>query len=542
MRIAYDRSFSPYVIPGGVPIGRDVLPDARWFAAMALGQARGFVGEQLIRARERLPGSLRVGRVGREIEALQQRLVPPAPGRVPTEGDAEFAYQRFAGVNPLRIARARDLADIPEKLRLGDELHGRILGGGSGYSQRANRAPTGATGCHELTQRVAHGQIFIVRYDHLRVTSQNDLQEGKFVAPARALFCYAPEMDAPFPVVPLAIECATGRADGETALITPLAEHRWRDAKRLVGVADINDAELCLHLARAHFMTVPFAIALRRNLPPAHPLYLFLMPHLRFDMFVERMAWLQGMGKTSGILVRSLAGRAQWSQDVARSLYYSLSFREQHFERDLVARGLDSHPVDYPYRDDGQLVWDAIKRFTGGYLRSIYPTDRAMTADEALAGFVREASDPQGGNVRGLLAGDRLETVDELIEILTQVIFVAGPLHAIAHFASAAQLQRTDENPAFLSANPLSAFGETDPGPLRAMYQYTRVMATNVRHDRLGDFSRYELGQMPEHRARIAAFQAELQSVERTIEERNARRFAPYIHFLPSRISNGITV
>ena len=40
----------------------------------------------------------------------------------------------------------------------------------------------------------------------------------------------------------------------------------------------------------------------------------------------------------------------------------------------------------------------------------------------------------------------------------------------------------------------------------------------------------------------VAAFQAELRSIERTIEERNARRFLPFVHFLPSRIPNGITV
>ena len=341
------------------------------------------------------------------------------------------------------------------------------------------------------------GDVFIARYDALRVGTERDLQPGKFLAPATALFCHAPEMDAPFAVVPLAIQCATGRPDGETAVFTPLSELRWRAAKRLVGVADVNPgASFCLHLARTHFMTVPFAIALRRKLPRAHPLHLFLMPHLRFNLFVDRMAWLQGVRKTSGVLVRSLAGRAEWCQDVARSVYYEHSFREQHFERDLEARGLDAHPVDYPYRDDGRLLWSAIQRFTDGYVRSAYADDRALAADAHLHEFLRDVTAPDGGgNVRRpLLAGARLETRDELVEILTQILFVAGPLHALAHYSSAAQLQHVSDNPSFLTANPLSTLDDTEPGPLGGMTQYTRVVGTNCRYDRLGDFSRHELG------------------------------------------------
>ena len=40
----------------------------------------------------------------------------------------------------------------------------------------------------------------------------------------------------------------------------------------------------------------------------------------------------------------------------------------------------------------------------------------------------------------------------------------------------------------------------------------------------------------------IEAFQADLRAAEATIGERNARRFAPFVHFLPSRISNGVTI
>lgn len=368
------------------------------------------------------------------------------------------------------------------------------------------------------------------------------MQPGKFLAPTTSLYCHAPELDSPFSVVPLAIQCAIGRPDGETAVFTPLSEQRWRCAKRLVGVADINLAELSMHLARAHMMSAPFAIAMRRKLPRSHRLHDFLLPHLRFNLFVDRMAWTQGVRTNAGILVRSLAGNAQWSQDLARTLYYRASFREQHFERDLVARGMDTHVVDYPYRDDGRLLWRAIKCFVAAYLDILYPSDDALVRDADLHAFIRDLIDPKGGNVRGLLEGAQLETRAELTEILTQVLFVAGPLHALAHYGSAAQLQNVDENPSFLTDNPLSAIDGSEPGPLVAMHQYTRVIGTNAVHDRLGDFSRHTFGARAEAQSLIRAFQGELRNVEEIISSRNTQRFAPFIHFLPSRIPNGITV
>lgn len=537
MRVDYDRSFAPYVIPAGSPVGREARPDARWARVMALGQARGLVTELLVRLRARLPFDAPA------LDGLHARLVPAAGGHVPVAGDAELAWHRFAGTNPLLVRRVRDLSEVPATLRLHDGLFEKIMGGGSAFTQRMNRPSSSPGSCRALARRVADGDVFIVRHDVLRVRAERDLQPGKFVAPTISLFCHAPEMDSPFPVVPLAIECPVGRADGETSVFTPMSEQRWRAAKQLVGVADIHVAELWLHLARAHFMTVPFAIALHRRLPTSHALFAFLSPHLRFNLFVDRMAWTQGVSETSGVLIRSLAGSAEWSREVARTLYYEASFREQHFERDLAARGLDSHPVEYPYRDDGRLLWAAIERFVASYVDLAYPEESDLAADADVHAFLGEVADPQGGNVRGLFAeGRRVASKDELTQILTQVIFVAGPLHALAHYSSAAQLQYVDESPSWLTGNPLSMSEDTSPGPVVAMHQLTRVIGTNCRHDSLGDFSQHALGRREDCRAVVAAFQSDLASVERAIEARNARRFLPFLHFLPSRIPNGITV
>lgn len=529
--VDYDRSFAPYVVPGGSPFGRDALPDVPWAARMALGQVRGLLAVAFARARRVAP------RV--PLDRLEAFLVPRPEGHLPALGDAEFAYQRFAGTNPFSIRRVREVGEIPEKLRLDDDALRPLLG--QRVTPRDGRPRSSAR--ELLASRVARGDVMLLSHDVLRLRPETDLQPKKFVAPTSALFCHAPELDAPYPVVPLAIECPVGRADGETTVLTPESEARWRAAKALVGVADVHVSELCLHIARTHSMTTPFAIALRRRLAEDHPLHRFLLPHLRFCLFVDRMAWREGFRETTGVLLRSLAGEAAWSQEVAKSLYHQASFREQHFERDLAARGLAEARFDHPYRDDGRLLFAAILAFVRRFVDVTWPSEDALAKDAPVHDYLGEVASPDGGNVRGLFAeGRRVSSRDELCDVLAQVLFVAGPLHALAHYSGAAQLSSVDETPSWLVANPLATGVDARPGPFAGAPQISRVVSTNCRHDRLGDFSRYPLGEASELRDAVRAFQADLAAAEATIARRNETRLAPFVHFLPSRIPNGITV
>ena len=331
MSVRYNRDFAPFVIPAGIPTDLDMVPDLAWFARMGTAQARAAAGEVVIKVTDRLPRLVLQGRVGQWLAAVHCAVVLPAAGRLTDDGDAGFAYRRFAGMNPMTIQRVRTLDALPPKLALDDATLSRLLG-----------AP------QTLAERLAAGDLYLLDLRALQVAGGTKAQTGKFVAPAVALFCHAPEMDAPFPVVPLAIACAIGDADGETAVLTPLDGERWKAARHILNVADVNYTELCLHLARAHLMTAPFTISLHRNLAKQHPIYQFLLPHMRFELFVSRMAWLQGMRDAKGILVRSLAGSARWSQQVARSFWEKNTFQDQHFLRDMAARGMDDAPFDYP--------------------------------------------------------------------------------------------------------------------------------------------------------------------------------------------------
>lgn len=530
MALRYDRSFAPYVVPAGGLLDGAAIPEPLWAAKMALGQLRAHLGAAALHLEAKARQIPLLQRAVAGAAQLRAAVAPEIAGRMATDGDAEFAYARLAGTNPFQIRRVRRMDEIPAGLQLSDTLLGQLTGGG----------PT-------FAERLAAGQLLVVRYDELAVGGQGDLQARKLVAPVSALFCDAPELQAGFALVPLAIECPppgpdAPRPDGNMRTVTPLDGAAWRAAKRWVAVADVNAAELVVHLARTHHMVTPFAIALRRCFAPSHPLREFLFPHLRFNLFVDRMAWLAGVQKTGGVLVGSLAGTAKWSQDVAKTLHHGLTFRDQHFERDLQARGLADWAGDYPYRDDGRLLWAAISAFCQGFVAQTYASDAAVAADSELQAFVGELRDPQQGNIRGLLAGARLDTREELAEILTQVVFVAGPVHSLVHYSSAAQLQDPAANPSWLAADPSAAPHAAEPGFIGGMAQYIRVVSTNVRYGRLGDFADVPFGQRQLNHPLIAAFQRDLLAVEAQIERRNQTRLAPFIHLLPSRITNGTSV
>ncbi len=528
MTYAYDHSFAPFVFADRVVLDREALPDLAWVSRVVAGQLRGAVVAGYQRVAGALPERLRGGLAGRALHGAFRRVIPPIPGAVATVGDAEFAWQRFAGINPMTVRAARTLDDLPTRLRLSDAEMASLLG-------------TGAT----LAQRIAQGDVFVQTYDELRSVTEASLQRGRFVSGGNVLFCRAPEMDAAFEVIPLAIECPSNRPDGLTELVTPRDGARWEAARQMISVADLHVAELCVHLALGHNLVAPFALALRRRLPRGHALRDLLLPHLRYNVFIDHMAWRQGVRSTDGVLITTLGGTASWCHDIARARRVGRTFREMRFEADLRARGLDEHPVEYPYRDDARLVRAALARWVTRWVQWAYPTDASIAHDRDLHAFFEEVGAPDRGNLPGVFEGPRVSGRDELASTLAELLFWGGPFHAMAHYALSAHLEAADANPAYLLRNPLaSPVVDLDTARGTAMHkgQLARAHATHVRFGRLGD---YEGAAITRHAALatpLADLRRDLDEVEQVIVARNAQRFLPFVHLLPSRLANGVTL
>lgn len=468
--------------------------------------------------------------------------------------DAAFASQRLDGPNPVQIARVPDRDWVTRKL--------------PAYTPAQFAAATG----HDLDAELAAGNVYACDYEllqaSLRPRARRDSRWRATYLPAPILLLwYGPGRLRGSDLVPVAIQL--DQPDAVTwdqpdfrrpavavppALVTPDMSERWALARTLVQCADQNIQVNSTHVGRTHWLIEPFALAVPRQLPPDHPLYLLAEPHIRFTLAVNQttIPLITVPGK---IFSAIYAGTLQETRQIMIDTHARWSFRELALERDLQARGMDTYPGRYPYREDARRLWAATFAFVDRYLRIFYRSDVDVVRDAYLQAFVDELVDPARGNVRGLLAGPRLATVDELVEIVAQFVFTCGPQHAAVHYPQLEYFTYVPASPGAAYLPP--PIGDQPVRPDRtlatlppehhAIVQFQTDQIGNYRYDRFGDYSRYRLGrsQVPGVPEAIAAFDRELGRVQQDIERDNhdpAVRARPYVYLLPSNIPNSINI
>jgi arachidonate 15-lipoxygenase len=337
----------------------------------------------------------------------------------------------------------------------------------------------------------------------------------------------------------------------------------WLVAKLCVQIADGNHLEMSSHLCRTHFVMAPFAIATARKLAINHPLGLLLRPPLRFLLAVNDQGFQLLInpyveGAYGGHVDRILAGTLQESLGILKNAYDSWDLGQFEIRTELEERGLDdaSQLPHFPYRDDGLLVWDAIEKFVSNFLHYWYPDDANSTGnqkirdDSELQDWARDLVEE--GGVKGMPSP--IETVEQLIKIVINVLFTSGPQHAAVNYSQYDYL-------AFVPNMPLAAYekipeskGEIPdeaalmkflPPQEQADVQLKIInFLSFYRHDRLGYYDEsFHMAFMgnPHIKLLVQQFQQDLYVIEQEIEMRNRSRYVPYPYLKPSLIPNGIS-
>lgn len=339
----------------------------------------------------------------------------------------------------------------------------------------------------------------------------------------------------------------------------------WLFAKLCVQVADANHHEMSSHLGRTHLVMEPIAIVTARQLAKNHPLSLLLKPHFRFMLTNNDLA-RSHLISPGGPVDELLAGTLAETIELAREACSTWSLDQFSLPAELKNRGMDdtNQLPHYPYRDDGLLLWNAIQTFVSGYLNYFYATDGAMVEDVELQSWAQELASDQGGKVKGM--PQRIDTVQQLIEIVTTIIFTCGPQHSAVNFPQY-------EYMSFAANMPLAAYrdipGITDPDLpevitpheiLKLLPPYKRAadqlqilfVLSAYRYDRLGyyDKSFQELYQMSFDQVfrgtpiKMLArqFQQNLNMAEQRIDANNQKRVVPYVSLKPSLVINSISI
>jgi len=444
-----------------------------------------------------------------------------------SESDEYFAEMMVAGPDPTRLTR---LDAVPEKFPI--------------TTEHLQSVPELA---HEtLESALAAGRVYWV--DHAPMSALDNGQH-----PQAPKYMYSPMVAFAVPrgggpVRAFAIQCGQDPAGRE--IYTPADGYSWKLAKNCVLVAHNTYHGEVTHLGRTHLISEAVLLAAVRNLASVHPVAVLLRRHFEGTASINKLAveLLIQPGRAVEYLIGSdLKSTYPWIADHRKNF----SFTGNYLPAKLERSGTDGAAVlpYYPYRDDGLLVWTAIRRWADAFVDGYYRTDADVREDHELQAWAAEVASPDGGAVRdfGLTPGEINDRTD-LAEILTMVIWTAGPQHAAVNFTQLEHLT-------YLPANPLAGFTEEPRGrdhtlddwlanlpPLDVAVQQLCLMnfLGSVRSTTLGDYED-DFKNTPVADG-LRGFRLDLSAAEDEVTQRNRRRPHAYEYLRPSLIPNSTNI
>jgi len=444
-----------------------------------------------------------------------------------SESDEYFAEMMVAGPDPTRLTR---LDAVPEKFPI--------------TTEHLQSVPELA---HEtLESALAAGRVYWV--DHAPMSALDNGQH-----PQAPKYMYSPMVAFAVPrgggpVRAFAIQCGQDPAGRE--IYTPADGYSWKLAKNCVLVAHNTYHGEVTHLGRTHLISEAVLLAAVRNLASVHPVAVLLRRHFEGTASINKLAveLLIQPGRAVEYLIGSdLKSTYPWIADHRKNF----SFTGNYLPAKLERSGTDGAAVlpYYPYRDDGLLVWTAIRRWADAFVDGYYRTDADVREDHELQAWAAEVASPDGGAVRdfGLTPGEINDRTD-LAEILTMVIWTAGPQHAAVNFTQLEHLS-------YLPANPLAGFTEEPRGrdhtlddwlanlpPLDVAVQQLCLMnfLGSVRSTTLGDYED-DFKNTPVADG-LRGFRLDLSAAEDEVTRRNRRRPHAYEYLRPSLIPNSTDI
>ena len=96
--------------------------------------------------------------------------------------------------------------------------------------------------------------------------------------------------------------------------------------------------------------------------------------------------------------------------------------------------GLKLTIEDYPYANDGLILWDTIKQWVTDYVNHYYPKPGQIESDEELQAWWEEIRTVGHGDKKDEPWWPNLKTPKDLVQIITTIIWVTSGHHAAVNF------------------------------------------------------------------------------------------------------------
>ncbi|MBP5973366.1 AraC family transcriptional regulator [Brasilonema sp. CT11] len=457
--------------------------------------------------------------------------------------DTVFARQRIAGANPMVIERV--VGKLPDNFPVTDAMFQKIM-----LTKKT------------LAEAIAEGKIFLTNYKGLDGLTPGKYEQGtKTIAAPLVLYCWKPVGYGDYrgTLAPIAIQLNQQPDPEKNPIYTPIDGMHWFMAKIFAQMADGNYHEAISHLGRTHLVLEPFVMATANELAPNHPLSVLLKPHFQFTLAINELAREQ-LISPGGYADTLLAGTLEASIGVIKGAIkeYLENFSEFALPKELSRRGVGETDLDgkgenflpdYPYRDDALLLWRAIESYVSDYLHLYYTSPVQILEDTELQNWVRKLISPEGGHVKGLVPNGKLDTVEQLVAIATQLIFLSGPQHGAVNYPQYDYIAFAPNMPLATYAPPPSRDQEIDEATILKILPPQKLAAKQLELMKtLTVFLPNRLGYPDKNFVDVRAqkvllqFQARLQEIEQVIHERNQNRLEPYTFLLPSNLPNSLNI
>jgi arachidonate 15-lipoxygenase len=563
--VHFDRTRMGMVFPSAVPAGQGL--GFRWAleaeslaVATELADVRG--AWQVAADSTLTPGERWDALKGELVHALEHRMAParhrpfqPLPwqartpltvaehalllGELPhTEGMARwdedffFGWQRIASDCPglLQCVQPADWPALRQRIPLRDEVYARVRPGDT------------------LDRAVGEHRLLVCDLAILEGIDAGWHEGWRRWLPASiALLALTPDRRT---LLPVAIQCGQTPGPG-VPVLTPLDGMAWRMARATYNGAESTLHGVVEHGAHCHMMMGAIAVAMLRTLAPNHPVRVLLAPHLDMTIGIAHATgdlYVPG-GRTPSLQSISVEGVGE----LTRRCWKDFDWHTRSLDRHWSSRGLDAAamPADFPVRDDLALYLPALRRLADGWVHVYYAQDADVTGDRELQDWVREVQAPDGAGIRNF--GDargQVETRADLADLLAAVLWRAAPWHAVVNYP-------VYETTAFAPAYPSALFGppprhaegmeETDflsLLPPESVVRRLFVDLVQVSHIRLNRLGHYPAGTFEDPRVfgLVDRFRLDLDSIARTIHERNRLRPIPWPFLDPSLVPASVHI
>ncbi|CAL0328371.1 unnamed protein product [Lupinus luteus] len=463
--------------------------------------------------------------------------------------DEEFARETLAGVNPYSI-------QLVKEWPLRSKLEPQIYGPAESAITREIIEPQ-IIGYGSVEEAIEEKKLFMLDYHDLFLPYVNKVREikGTTLYGSRTIFFLTKQGT----LKPIAIELTRPPMNEKpiwkqvfAPASHPTSLWLWRFAKAHVLTHDSAYHELISHWLRTHCAAEPFVIATNRQLSAMHPIYRLLHPHLRYTMEINSLA-RRVLINSNGVIEISFSTN-KYSMELSSAAYDKLwRFDLQALPSDLIERGMavadPSSPhglkltiEDYPFANDGLLIWDAIKEWVTDYVNHYYPNQSMIESDKEVQDWWSE--------IRRVGHGDKseepwwpdLKTPNDLIHIITTIAWVTSAHHASVNFAqytfggyfpnrpTIARNKMPTEDPSveewekFVN-KPEEALLECFPSQIQAtlvMVVLNLLSYHSPDEEYIGQYMEPYWGENPTIKSAFERFNSKMKEIEGIIESRNA--------------------